>query len=585
MGSWDSVSMETQHHISAMEDFRRARRRADLEQIMAVVRGKPAGLLSYDEVRRRLKATERGGQVLRDIPLESIVGSVDRYGDFTRSFLPRRDADRQRWASVRAAVEGLEGLPPIEVYKLGEAYFIRDGHHRVSVASELGAETIQAYVTEVQAQAPLSPADDFDDIILKAEQAQFFDETGLGRLRPDLDMNVTVPGGYDVLMEHIRVHRYFMGLELQREVSIVESAGQWYDHIYMPVVRSIRARGVLRDFPGRTETDLYIWISEHRAALQEKLKMDIRADEAAADFSSRFGARLARVVDRLRARISGALTPDELAAGPAPGYWRRDRLEARGGLPLFEEVLVPLSGDREQWRALDQACVVAEREGSIVYGLRVLPTGTSDEDEDLAGARDRFQARCARSGVRGTFLVDHGEVARKICERSRWTDLVVVSLDHPPGSSPLQRISSGFRTILRRCPRPVLALPGKPTAMASSLLAYDGSPKAEEALYLAAYVAGRWSCPLTVVTVEQDELDARTVQARARSYMKKHGVAATYRTAHGDTAQALLDVCRESGSEVMLMGGYGAAPVVEVVFGSTVDEVLRKAQVPLLICR
>jgi nucleotide-binding universal stress UspA family protein len=121
--------------------------------------------------------------------------------------------------------------------------------------------------------------------------------------------------------------------------------------------------------------------------------------------------------------------------------------------------------------------------------------------------------------------------------------------------------------------------------MASSLLAFDGSPKAEEALYLATYLAGRWSCPLTVVTVAQDELDARAVQARAHSYLNKHGVAATYRIAHGDTVQALLDACSDTGSEVLLMGGYGAAPVVEVVFGSTVDEVMRKAQIPLLICR
>jgi hypothetical protein len=83
------------------------------------------------------------------------VGSVGRYDDFTRSFLPRRDSDAGRWARVKAATLDLTGLPPIEVYQIGQAYFVLDGNHRVSVARQLGAPTIQAYVTEVPDQSPL----------------------------------------------------------------------------------------------------------------------------------------------------------------------------------------------------------------------------------------------------------------------------------------------------------------------------------------------------------------------------------------------------------------------------------------------
>jgi nucleotide-binding universal stress UspA family protein len=396
---------------------------------------------------------------------------------------------------------------------------------------------------------------------------------------------LTVPGGYGQLLEHIQVHRYFMGLEQKREISIEQAAGHWYEHVYLPVVEIIRGRGVLRDFSDRTETDLYLWISEHRESLKDELQMDVRTDEAAADLAERFGSRLQRVVDRFRRRILEALTPDELEAGPSPGYWRRDRLKSHGAIPLFTEILVPLSGEPDGWRALDQAQVVAQREGATIYGLRVTTSNADVGDEDIDAIRSDFQNKCAQAGVEGTFLVDEGEVAKRVCERSRWTDLVIVSLAHPPGETPLGRLGSGFRLILRRCPRPVLAVPGPATDMQSCLLAYDGSPKAEEALYLAAYISNRWSCPLTVVTVEQFELDARAVQSRGRGYLERHNAAAEYLIAEGDPAETLLQICAERGAEVMLMGGYGAAPMVEVVLGSTVDRILRAAQVPLLICR
>ena len=128
---------------AAVEDFRRARRKASLEQVLARLTGKTIDLLSYEDVRRKLRATSGVSQDLREIPLDAIIGSVGRYADFTRSFLPRKDSDEGRWARVKVAVDDLSGLPPIEVYQVGEAYFVRDGNHRVSIARELGATHIQ----------------------------------------------------------------------------------------------------------------------------------------------------------------------------------------------------------------------------------------------------------------------------------------------------------------------------------------------------------------------------------------------------------------------------------------------------------
>ena len=138
--------MTSEPHTSfdAVQDFLRARRRAGLTEVLAVLSGREAPLLSYDEVRRRLHAVETPTQKLEDVPLDAIVGSVGRTQDFTREFLPRSDADKARWVGVRVAMTGLSGTPPVDLYRIGDAYFVRDGNHRVSVARQLGAKFIQA---------------------------------------------------------------------------------------------------------------------------------------------------------------------------------------------------------------------------------------------------------------------------------------------------------------------------------------------------------------------------------------------------------------------------------------------------------
>jgi hypothetical protein len=119
---------------NAVEDFRRARFRAKIEQVLALFSGESTELLRYEDVRKGLRATNAVPRGLRDVPLDAIVGSVGRYNDFTRSLMPpRQDDDAARWARVRAAMEAT-GLPPIEVYQIGTAYFVLDSDHRVPAA-------------------------------------------------------------------------------------------------------------------------------------------------------------------------------------------------------------------------------------------------------------------------------------------------------------------------------------------------------------------------------------------------------------------------------------------------------------------
>lgn len=571
--------------LVAVYDFHRARRQAALQDIMARLTGKSADLLSYEDVRRRLKARSTTARELKDIPLDAIVGSVGRYADFTRSFLPRQDSDQERWARVKAAATGLVGLPPIQVYQIGEAYFVLDGNHRVSVARQLGATHIQAYVIEVRSKVPLSPDVQPEDLILKAEYADFLERTRLDELRPGADLSVTVPGQYRVLEEHIEVHRYFMGLDQKREIPYEEAVGHWYDEVYRPVVQVVQERGILRDFPGRTEADLYLWVSEHRAALEQELGWKIGPEVAATDLSARFSPRLQRIIARVGEKILGAVTPERFEAGQLPEQWRGEQLEACQYDRLFADILVPVSGQDIGWQALEQALEVARREGGRLRGLYVVPSETQKESEEARAVQAEFNRRCEAADIPGELAIEVGGTARKICERARWTDLVVVNLAHPPAPQPVARLSSGFRTLIRRCARPVLAVPRALSHLDCALLAYDGSPKADEALFVATYLSCQWHIALVVVTVIETGRTTAETLVRAQRYLAAHGVQATFVKEGGSVAEAILKTAQEHESNLIIMGGYGFSPALEVVLGSAVDQVLRTSRQPMLICQ
>jgi nucleotide-binding universal stress UspA family protein len=569
---------------TAVADFRRARYRAALQEMMGRMLGLPTELLSYEEVRQKLRANATLPKGLQEIPLAAIVGSVGRYSDFTRNFLPRRDSDVERWARIKVAMTGLTGVPPIEVYQIGDAYFVRDGNHRVSVARDLGLSHLQAYVTEVRAKVPLSAGTSPDALILMAEYTEFLEVTALDVLRPDADLTVTAPGKYPKLLEHIDVHRYFMGIEQQREISYQEAVGHWYDEVYLPVVQIIQDQGILLDFPERTETDLYLWLGDYRAALTGELGWLVEAEAAVTDLAQKFGTRQRNVVSRLGEKIISAVAPVEFGANASPGRWRRERLSRRRGDRLFPDILVPLSGEEIGWHALEQAIEVARWEGGRLHGLHVLAGEAQLAGEAATQVVDRFKWRCGEVGLEADFSLVTGNVARLIVERARWTDLVALNLAHVPPAQPLAKLSSGFRTILRRSPRPLLVTPGVTCSLQRAMLAYDGSAKADEALFVATYLAARRQMPLVVVAVNENGRAAAEPLARAEQYLVAHGVEATYVQQSGDVAGMLLAAAVEYECDWLLMGGYGTNRVLEMVIGTELDKVLRQTNRPVLIC-
>jgi len=577
--------MEDHHladHQAAMDDFRRLRRQAALEGLLARLTGSSDSLLAFEEVRKKLRATASSGHQLCEIPLDAIIGSVGRYHDFTRSFLPRHDSDAARWARVSLAVNGLAGMPPIEVYQIGSAYFVLDGNHRVSVARQSGAASIQAYVTPFRTRVPISPKVQPDELIVAAEYADFLDATRLDERHPGADLRMTVPGQYQLLREHIYVHGYSMELHQERPVDFEEAASDWHARVYLPAVELIRQRGLLRDFPARTEADLYLWLAEHRAELEQQLGWEISvettAETTAEDLASRAEARPTSGETMLEIALSA---DRDLAVPP----WRHD-LEQGTRSWLFNEMLVPISGEGPGWAALDQAIAIAQTERSTrLYGLHVVRSAEQRASPQAEAIRAEFDRRCAEAGVSGRLTIETGAVATAIRDRSRWADLVVLQISYPPGPGPLDRLKSGLHTLIRTSIRPVLTVPRAITSLSHLLLAYDGSPRASEALALTTYLADRWRLGLTVLSVAETDAIAEAMQTTAWAYLEHHGVRADFRRERGPAGPAILAAAEATGSDVIVIGGYARSAMSSLMLGSATEEVLRSRRMPTLICQ
>lgn len=556
---------------SAAHDFFRARRRANLQEVLAAFGGREARLLSYDDVRRRLHAVESPARRLEDVPLQSIVGSVGRTTDFTRSFLPRTDSDKARWVGVRLAMTGLEGTPPVDLYRIGDAYFVRDGNHRVSVARQLGAKFIQAYVTPVYSRAPLSATASPDDLIIAEEHARFLDRTALDELRPDADLRVTTAGAFERLSEHIDVHRYFMGLDESRDVSYPEAVAHWYDTVYLPVVERIRALGLLRGFEGRTETDLYLWLSEHRGKLASELGLELPS-ESIAESISRAGEDASRTPEAREAVLEAVV--------------RRRRGEGVEAVTLIDDVLVHVTDDRSSWAAVDQAVLTAVREGARVYGLVVAALERDVDETRVAELRRRFEAACAAAGVHGQLSVAVGSPVPSLLARAAWVDLLVASVvvdEGADGGDGPVRLMAGVQTLLRRSPCSVLAVTGRTSPLTKGLVAFDGGPRSQVALFAGAYLAAKRDMPLVVLTVAELDRTANATLVQARTYLERHGVVADYVIARGAVAEAITRTADERGCDLILMGSYRYARWLESMLGGVLERVLRSTTTPVLV--
>jgi hypothetical protein len=238
-------------------DFGRARRRRAASRIASRLRGQPGDvnvILPFEEVVSALGRRGERRLGLQSIPLDSIVGTVDRGREFDRRFRPTSGRVRTRWERIAAAQRRGEAMPPIDLYRIGELHFVKDGHHRVSVARAFGWETIDAYVTEVLTAVGAGREIRTGDLPLKSHERLFFERVPLpeeARARIELSDEWRYAG----LAEGVEAWGFRL-MQAQGELLTREQVAEaWFRDEYEPVVAMLRDA----DLVGRgTETEAYM---------------------------------------------------------------------------------------------------------------------------------------------------------------------------------------------------------------------------------------------------------------------------------------------------------------------------------------
>ena len=291
----------------ARDDFERAYQRSLWRKLITRLTGKSNQLLPFDEVRQALPYRGQRDIGLQEVALDKIVGSVGRYRDFDRAFLHTQRQTTERWVNVSKARYNEVALPPVELYKIGEVYFVKDGNHRVSVARERKQAIIDAFVTEIDIPFRLTADMDIDSVQQEKAYGQFVQDTRLDELRPDSDLHLSNPAEYARLREHIAAHHYYLGTERQADVSYGEAVQSWIDNVYRPLVDAIEAQGLRRQFPEMTAADLYLRVSEYQWLVREAAQADVGSDEARDEATERMaGIYQQGVVRRVIRTLRGA---------------------------------------------------------------------------------------------------------------------------------------------------------------------------------------------------------------------------------------------------------------------------------------
>ncbi len=244
-------------------DFSRARRRRALARLSARLRGVDDvnHILPFEEVARALGriGERRLGEQL--IPLDSIVGTVDRSREFDRDFRPTSPRVRERWQRINLAQRKGEAMPPIDVYRIGELHFVKDGHHRVSVARALGYKDIAAYVTEVQTQVGADREIRLKDLPLKSHQRLFFERVPLA---PDERERIHLSDEwrYAALAEAVEAWGFRASQARGEQMSRQEVAESWLRDEYEPVTAMLRDAQLVPK--GVSDTEAYMKVAALR---------------------------------------------------------------------------------------------------------------------------------------------------------------------------------------------------------------------------------------------------------------------------------------------------------------------------------
>ncbi|MDR2898155.1 MAG: transcriptional regulator [Spirochaetaceae bacterium] len=273
-------------------DFFKARNKAVLNDLQHLITPEETELLSFTEIKSILKPKNEVYLGMQAVSVDHIVGSEGRYRDFDNHFFPRNVHLKNRWKRIDEAHLTGVILPPIKLYEIGGLYFVRDGNHRVSVAKAQGVENIDAEVVSLQSEIKLKPVRSKSQLfkaVISYEKRVFYAETAYGDLTDDWRLDFTSAGQYDVIYNHIQIHKYYINEHQTEEITMPEAIQSWYDNVYLPVIKVIRTYRLLRKFNHRTASDLYVWIIRHWDELKGKYNCTPSLDQAALDFTEMYG--------------------------------------------------------------------------------------------------------------------------------------------------------------------------------------------------------------------------------------------------------------------------------------------------------
>ena len=276
----------------ADEDFSKARNKALFNDISHLLNPEEATLISFSDIRKLLKPEGEVYKGMMPVPVNLIVGSEGRYKDFDNHFFPKSNHLKERWENIDIAHYQDIALPPITVYEVGGLYFVRDGNHRVSVAKSKGFEMIDADVISIQSEIKLKSGSSREDIlkqVIKYEKGMFYAETVFGDITDYWCLNFTTCGMYDLIYNHILIHKYYINMDKEKEIPFEEAVLSWFKNVYMPVIQSIRRNNVMHYFPKRTESDLYVFVIKYWDALKKRFGDYFSLDEAAKTFKKVYG--------------------------------------------------------------------------------------------------------------------------------------------------------------------------------------------------------------------------------------------------------------------------------------------------------
>ncbi len=223
-------------------------------------------LLPLAEVTDRLRVSGHGYSGLRSIPLDKIIGSVDRASEFHRDFHPQRRDSEARMRKLEAAFTDGD-YPAISVFEVGGASFVSDGHHRVALAHQRGQEFIEAEVVHLATNYRLSPDVDIPQLVHTELRRMVMEESGLQLVRPDLDISFSNPAGYLELLETIKAHGWELARCLGRLPSPEELGMSWLTEVYQPGLRALHEAGLSCPHEDATAADSFLWLYQRRRAL------------------------------------------------------------------------------------------------------------------------------------------------------------------------------------------------------------------------------------------------------------------------------------------------------------------------------